>query len=472
MLLRSKLWLTLVCLLSVAAVAAQPPDNCPVIVNDAFDVLDDNCASMDRNTACYGYSLVSAEFTENVEPGFFSDPADLADLNVMQSINTASLDTERNLWGVVVMKVPQRSSRDAQKICDALQQNKIGLLITVNECGLDAGGTISRFCASEQIVHANWCVDDPLFSALFYHTQIRSWKYRVDFVSDRASVADLAKKGVQAFFLPLGTDETLFRPEAGDPSPIRRICFVGNSYYALLFKELAVGLEHYLESIALLLSTVLEKYQADVSLDVEEELRIPLARYPLPDNRTFDQLLFIARHTVGFLYRKKLVSELCNRYDDFMVFGDKYWPLFVPRERVSRKVGYYTNLCETYRQTQVNVDSNRVVIRDGCTQRVFDTLAAESFVITSNKPVIHEFFETTGQRREISVFYSFADFLEKTAFYVTHEKECRAIAHRGRKKVLGEHTYRHRITSMCRTIREATGMIVPLKSMKSEIGNV
>jgi uncharacterized protein YgiM (DUF1202 family) len=83
----------------------QEASTCPVLVEQALQDLGDNCGGLGRNAACYGFNRVSALFSQDVADTFFSKPADVSDLKIMQSIETAPLDTILNQWGVAVLSV-------------------------------------------------------------------------------------------------------------------------------------------------------------------------------------------------------------------------------------------------------------------------------------------------------------------------------------------------------------------------------
>jgi spore maturation protein CgeB len=140
-----------------------------------------------------------------------------------------------------------------------------------------------------------------------------------------------------------------------------------------------------------------------------------------------------------------------------MVFGDQWWLLDLPREKISTAVGYYINLSQTYQQTKVNIDVNRVVIREGLTQRVFDCLGSGSFVITSKKSVLPEFFEVQGDNRETVMFESEKHLKDLIDYFASHDEERAAIVQRGRQRVLAEHTYDHRIQAIFRTVSSEMG---------------
>jgi len=78
---------------------------CPSLVQSAIEAIDQNCNNLGRNTACYGYNLVSAEFAEDVEENTFSNPSDRVGIASLQKIQTAQLDVDAEQWGVGVLSI-------------------------------------------------------------------------------------------------------------------------------------------------------------------------------------------------------------------------------------------------------------------------------------------------------------------------------------------------------------------------------
>jgi hypothetical protein len=78
---------------------------CPAFIEQALDVLEDHCEALGRNAACYGFNRVDATFAQAIEPEFFSQPSDRAELTTLQSIRTAPLNLALERWGIAVMNV-------------------------------------------------------------------------------------------------------------------------------------------------------------------------------------------------------------------------------------------------------------------------------------------------------------------------------------------------------------------------------
>lgn len=87
--------------------ASQGQDDaqCPALVERALTEIGSNCDAIDRNNACYGYNRVVTAFFEPQPEDFFASPADRSALSLMQSIQTAPLNSQSDEWGVALMNV-------------------------------------------------------------------------------------------------------------------------------------------------------------------------------------------------------------------------------------------------------------------------------------------------------------------------------------------------------------------------------
>ena len=103
--MRGKLLVFASLLMCFVVVQTMAQGGCPPLVEQALRTIGDNCATLDRNSVCYGNNQVSAKFLQEVTEDFFSKPADRANLLDVQSIITTSLDLGREEWGVAVMNV-------------------------------------------------------------------------------------------------------------------------------------------------------------------------------------------------------------------------------------------------------------------------------------------------------------------------------------------------------------------------------
>lgn len=94
------------CVLSLVSIGFSiAQGTCPTLVEQALQAMGENCENVERNNACYGYNQVRAEFSEAVGEDFFAQPADTAALNIIESIQTAEMNSDLSLWGVAVLNL-------------------------------------------------------------------------------------------------------------------------------------------------------------------------------------------------------------------------------------------------------------------------------------------------------------------------------------------------------------------------------
>src|SRR5690242_6792574 len=89
----------------VGASAQDVGGVCPGVVNEALAELGTNCANMGRNTACYGFNNVAADFNVSVPDNFFTTTNDRADLVTINSLQTGTLELGDDRWGVSLLNV-------------------------------------------------------------------------------------------------------------------------------------------------------------------------------------------------------------------------------------------------------------------------------------------------------------------------------------------------------------------------------
>lgn len=94
-------------LLSMSIVQAQGGGRpaCDQLIDDAIEAVEDNCADMPENSACYAYNSVETTFFDiaAVEDDFFTEPGDIANLELVLQITSSQADQSENVWGITVL---------------------------------------------------------------------------------------------------------------------------------------------------------------------------------------------------------------------------------------------------------------------------------------------------------------------------------------------------------------------------------
>lgn len=322
------------------------------------------------------------------------------------------------------------------------------MVFTINEMGVDTEGIIHDYIKKNNLIYINWCVDDPFYEEIMLKKKSRKYSGRIDFVSDNDYVDKMRSAGFKAFFMPLATDPGIYYPM--NLKKEVQAAFVGNSY----LKQIDVytkGFETLFDEMFPYLVKIIYLYRTNTELDIEYMLFEKISSLNISPDIKIRKAVFVFKHLASYMHRKETVKQLAESIDGFQVFGDSGWLREIDKQKLGR-VAYGDTLRELYNRTAVNIDINRIVIRNGFTQRVFDALACNSFIITSEKRIVKEFFESEGTKRELVTFRFAEELKDLVNYYLKHETERELISQRGYQKVKSMHTYDHRISEMFKII--------------------
>ncbi len=112
-------------------------------------------------------------------------------------------------------------------------------------------------------------------------------------------------------------------------------------------------------------------------------------------------------------------------------------------------VDYYNEMPKVFRYSRINLNFTVRTIKSGIPLRVFDILGAGGFLITNYQEDLTRYFEIG---RDLVVYESEEDLLEKVAYYLQHEEERKEIAENGYRKVRQYHSYEFRLQEIFRIV--------------------
>lgn len=101
--MRRILWTAVLSLCIAGTALAQ--NECPAIIQDALTAIADNCTDLGRNSACYGFDRVNADFSTAHPADYFTEETDQAGLTDLTTIQTSPLDVENEEFGAAVMNL-------------------------------------------------------------------------------------------------------------------------------------------------------------------------------------------------------------------------------------------------------------------------------------------------------------------------------------------------------------------------------
>jgi spore maturation protein CgeB len=89
-------------------------------------------------------------------------------------------------------------------------------------------------------------------------------------------------------------------------------------------------------------------------------------------------------------------------------------------------------------------------MRNAVNQRVFDVPASGGFLLTDYKQQLEEIMRVGS---DVVCYRDKEEIPELIRFYLKHENLKEKIAQQGRKCILSEHTYSHRLKELCNHMR-------------------
>ncbi len=327
---------------------------------------------------------------------------------------------------------------DIAALFRALGEFKPDFILTSNYAGMDMAGMFARFFNDARIPYVSWFTDTPRM-ILFDRTMYIS-EYAVAATWEKAFTPHLEAYGFShVHYMPLATDPELFD---GEPATTfeRDLAFVGNSMLVQLGEALEKhqDVPHVVEAVTSALRegrVTRDSYNKGVASIIGAELYDSLtegqqrnAELLMNYHATSEQRLSLVRHLIPMGIEAR---------------GDASWKKVL--DNYESNVGYFDDLAPFYRSTKVNLNNTSLQMRDAVNQRVFDCPAAGGFLITDNQPDLHDLFDV---ETEMVTYESLPELSDKVAWYLKHPEERAAYVRNARKRVLAEHTHRHRLQAL------------------------
>jgi spore maturation protein CgeB len=349
--------------------------------------------------------------------------------------------------------LPDRDFGSERALKDFLRdaaEFKPDFVLAVNHLGLDTRGVLTGLLASMNLPLASWFVDSPrliLQAEAGGHTDYCSiFLWDKDYLNE---VKGLGYKNVH--FLPLGTDQRLFRPPVPKPSWECKVGFVGDSMVGPVKKYIdRLGLPaDYLPMVEQAARLFLEvPDQSPQRVMVRAGL---ISKEGLWDREKLMDLEGLVTWWATMIYRRDIMKEMACFHPT--VVGDQGWRgVFEPGSFDLRpQMDYYRELPGFYPVCRVNLNITSQQMKTGLNQRVFDVPAAGAFVLTDYRRQLEDLFEPG---REMVFYGDPEEARDLVRYFLKHETERQALAEKGRQRVLAEHTYGHRLNSLIKAMRQ------------------
>ncbi len=315
---------------------------------------------------------------------------------------------------------------------------------------------LSMVCQQESVPYIAWCYDNPFNVREIEKTLGNDINHVYCF--DRVQVEEYRNQGFGVQYLTLGINSKRLSKVSGVDSrcDIYRadVSFVGKLYESATDWIMAQTDDYckgYMQSLINVQQEIYGAYIVDKVITDEFVDKInnsfkqvnPLSTFSLKKQELVYALScevtkrnrIILLTLLGTRYKTKLYS-----YNDSSVLKGV--------EKCST-VDYWTEMPYVFAASKINLNPCLRAIQTGIPQRALDIMACGGFLLSNYQQELAELFE---YEREMVMYESYQDAVEKADFYLKHDDLRTRIAQAGREKVLRDFDMRDRLMYMLTNI--------------------
>lgn len=314
---------------------------------------------------------------------------------------------------------------------------------------------ISKVCNLYHQKYMCWTVDHP--SLQLYSKDLGNLYNRV-FMFDRMQYEKFYPVNPEGiFYMPLGCDYSFYRSITVTPEERKKyqcdISFIGSTYQEKCKYNQIQNLPEYIKGyVDGLIHAQMNIYGYNLLADsMSEQFCTEFKKYAnwgnLPKDYEEDSLGLIADCYIGEkcteqerIYTLQNISEHFDM--DIYTTSDMS---AIPKIHNKGIADSVTMMPKIFQCSRINLNMTNRPIRSGLPQRIFDIMGAGGFLLTNYQPELPEYFEIG---KEVAVYESQQDLLEKIAYYLEHEEERQEIAANGRRAIEQRHQYAQRLQMM------------------------
>ncbi len=312
---------------------------------------------------------------------------------------------------------------------------------------------ISEACQKYDISYVCWVFDCPHYTL---DSHVTNNPVNRIFVFDSLLFNKLLNKGIKTVrYSPLGVNEErlmelcrkLDEETGGNIVYEHDVCFLGNLYdneynFYDQVKYLPPQLKGYTDAVIKAQERVFgQDFFTESSIYPYEKIKELREYIKFEETGKYEidydgVMLDILRKKVTVNERHNILLEMGKRFNTvlYTMPGAKA----IPGVCNLGVASYTEKMPRVFHRSKINLNITLRSILSGVPLRVLDILAAGGFLITNYQSEIAEYF-VDGE--DLVMAYTPEDMLEKTAYYLEHEDERKAIALNGQKKVLENFAY-------------------------------
>lgn len=243
---------------------------------------------------------------------------------------------------------------------------------------------------------------------------------------------------------------------------IHDISFVGRLYehnlYDENFSHIPANLEPYFNGIfedAAFKWDGVNRVYGEVSEEILRYMKMLDSDFPISNNQDISdarwfEIYYLIRK-IANIERIATLNLLAERYSVTFYTDSEFDAAVLQNVDVKEPIFDVGRASLVYAGSKINLNISLKGIEGGTPLRIMDVMGAGGFVLSSYCAETAEIFE---EDKEIVMFKTPEELIEKTEFYLAHDKEREQIARAGQRKVLSCYTYEKKIKQLLDWIAE------------------
>lgn len=309
---------------------------------------------------------------------------------------------------------------------------------------------LSQVCQEQGVRYIAWCYDNPLNVVRIEETLGNPVNHV--FVFDRVQYFKYKSMGFGTVeHLPLGVNrkrmEALTVSKAERQKYTAEVALVGKLYESQL-PEIMAPLSDYtkgfLEALMKAQSGITGSYLLDDCICgalIRDIMRQYLEKEPNTQVRMSKEALSYAMASEVTRRDRIILLSLCGKRFDTRLYSYQNSDI-IKNVKTYPAVDYYTEMPKVFACSKINLNPSLRIIQTGIPLRAFDVMGAGGFLLSNHQEELMELFEN---EKEMVVYESMEDAVDKAAFYLKHGEIREKIALNGRKKTLEEYSLQNRL---------------------------
>lgn len=317
---------------------------------------------------------------------------------------------------------------------------------------------LSDIAQRMKVKYISWVYDSP-HNTLYANNIFNECNYI--FCFDSPDALRLKKLGVtHSYHMPLSAnvdrlDELLGTPDMHEQYDYD-ISFVGSLYRNKynFYDELRLP-KYYGGFYDAIMQAQMELYGCDIVSEIVTDGRFEEIEkcFSIDDNenlfiRKKDYFIQFIQKKITSIERVKLLNSLAKRHR-VTLFSDSS-DKELSNVEFKGYVDYVEGMPRIFRHSKINLNISLRSIVSGIPLRCIDVMAAGGFLLSNYQPELAQFFE---DGKELVMYTSTDDLMEKAEYYLQHDDERKKIAFNGWKKV-------HERYSMDKKLGEILGIVL------------